>query len=61
MLGCCLIYFYFLWGKLSTRTVEMSCAWIDYDNIFFPLLSVLGQYRVIPITVAETDGPLPVE
>ena len=21
MLGCCLIYFHFLWGKLSTRTV----------------------------------------
>ena len=24
MLGCCLIYFHFLWGKLSTRTVHKS-------------------------------------
>ena len=25
MLGCCLIYFHFLWGKLSTRTVQYLC------------------------------------
>ena len=24
MLGCCLIYFHFLWGKLSTRTVQCT-------------------------------------
>ena len=32
MLGCCLIYIHFLWGKLSTRTVHPQ-YWLQIQNL----------------------------
>ena len=32
ILGCCLIYIHFLWGKLSTRTVNPQ-YWLQIQNL----------------------------
>ena len=31
MLGCCIIYFHFRWGKLSTRTVDRDRIALEWS------------------------------
>ena len=61
MLGCCLIYFHFLWGKLSTRTVlstnvfEMCSLSISHPQ---RASTHLGRPSVRSTTLIEKVTPL---
>ena len=45
MLGCCLIYFHFLFGKLSTRTVLVRAKFVNYR---FPWCICLQPKKLWP-------------
>ena len=57
MLGCCLIYIHFLWGKLSTRTVVVSYLCINQNQKNQPNVVLYLVWRSkIFLSVATSQG-----